>query len=288
MSNLRTRLFSAFFVSVLGLALGPPAHAQQEAPANAPYMNPALPLEQRVDDLIGRMTLEEKVAQMRDHATPIARLGVPKYDWWNEGLHGVAFGGYATNFPQVIGMAATWDADLVHRMAEVISTEARAKYHQAMREDHHEMFFGLTFWAPNVNIFRDPRWGRGQETYGEDPHLTAELGKAYVTGLQGPDPTRPDVIATPKHYAVHSGPESTRHTANVVVTPHDLEDTYLPAFRAAIVEARAGSVMCAYNRVDGQPDEADDDDMRGQPAQNSLDAVGAHRVASCSRKRRML
>ena len=132
-------------------------------------MNPALPLEQRVDDLIGRMTLEEKVSQMRDHAAAIPRLGVPKYDWWNEGLHGVAFAGYATNFPQVIGMAATWDTDLVHTMGETISTEARAKYNQAMRDDHHEMFFGLTFWAPNINIFRDPRWGRGQETYGEDP-----------------------------------------------------------------------------------------------------------------------
>ena len=132
-------------------------------------MNPALPMDQRVDDLIGRMTLEEKVSQMRDHAPAIPRLGVPKYDWWNEGLHGVAFAGYATNFPQVIGMAATWDTRLVHTMGETISTEARAKYNEAMRDDDHEMFFGLTFWAPNINIFRDPRWGRGQETYGEDP-----------------------------------------------------------------------------------------------------------------------
>jgi beta-glucosidase len=163
--------------------------AQQQSGAQSfKFMNPSLPIDQRVDDLIGRMTLEEKVSQMRDHAPAIQRLGVPKYDWWNEGLHGVAFAGYATNFPQVIGMAATWDTNLVHHMGETISTEARAKYNQAMREDHHEMFFGLTFWAPNINIFRDPRWGRGQETYGEDPFLTGRMGVAFVTGIQGDDP----------------------------------------------------------------------------------------------------
>jgi len=216
-------------------------------------MNPALPLEQRVSDLIGRMTLEEKVSEMRDHAAPIPRLGIPKYDWWNEGLHGVAFAGYATNFPQVIGMAATWDTDLVHRMGETVSTEARAKYNEAMRHDQHEMFFGLTFWAPNVNIFRDPRWGRGQETYGEDPFLTGRMGVAFVTGMQGDDPQHFRVISTPKHYAVHSGPELLRHGFNVDVSPHDLEDTYLPAFRAAVTEAHAQSVMCAYNSIDGAP-----------------------------------
>jgi beta-glucosidase len=216
-------------------------------------MDPAVPLEQRVNDLIGRMTLEEKVAQMRDHATPIPRLSVPKYDWWNEGLHGVAFAGYATNFPQVIGMAATWDTDLVHKMGETVSTEARAKYNQAMREDHHEMFFGLTFWAPNINIFRDPRWGRGQETYGEDPFLTARMGVAFVTGMQGDDPKYFRVVSTPKHYAVHSGPEPLRHGFNVNASPHDLEDTYLPAFRATVTEAHAQSVMCAYNAIDGPP-----------------------------------
>ncbi len=216
-------------------------------------MNPALPLEQRVNDLIGRMTLEEKVAEMRDHATPIPRLGVPKYDWWNEGLHGVAFAGYATNFPQVIGMAATWDTGLVHQMGETVSTEARAKYNEAMRKDQHEMFFGLTFWAPNVNIFRDPRWGRGQETYGEDPFLTSRMGVAFVTGMQGNDPQHFRVVSTPKHYAVHSGPELLRHGFNVDVSPHDLEDTYLPAFRAAVTEAHAQSVMCAYNSIDGAP-----------------------------------
>jgi beta-glucosidase len=242
----------------VALAVIAPAWAQssspgQPVPTNAPYLNPDLPIEQRVGDLVSRMTLEEKVSQMRDHAAAIPRLGVPRYDWWNEGLHGVAFGGYATNFPQVIAMAATWDTDLVHQMAETISTEARAKYHQAMREDHHEMFFGLTFWAPNVNIFRDPRWGRGQETYGEDPFLSGRMAVAYVSGMQGTDPRYLKVVSTPKHFAVHSGPEPLRHGFNVDVSPHDLEDTYVPAFRAAITEAGAQSVMCAYNAVDGFP-----------------------------------
>ena len=244
-------LFLAVLIALPALAQTP--STAQTAPANAPYLNPSLPVEQRVNDLVSRMTLEEKVAQMRDHATPIPRLGVPKYDWWNEGLHGVAFGGYATNFPQVIGMAATWDTNLVYQMAETISTEARAKYHQAMREDHHEMFFGLTFWAPNVNIFRDPRWGRGQETYGEDPFLTGRMAVAFVSGMQGNDPKYFKVVSTPKHYAVHSGPEPLRHGFNVNVSPHDLEDTYLPAFRAAITETHAQSVMCAYNAIDGFP-----------------------------------
>jgi len=246
------RALSTTFILAVLLFLSFPAHSQQ-APANAAYMNPALPVDQRVDDLIGRMTLDEKVAQMRDHATPIPRLGVPKYDWWNEGLHGVAFAGYATNFPQVIGMAATWDTDLVHKMGQTVSTEARAKYNEAMRQDHHEMFFGLTFWAPNINIFRDPRWGRGQETYGEDPFLTGRMGVAFVTGMQGDDPKYFRVVSTPKHYAVHSGPEPLRHGFNVNASPHDLEDTYLPAFRATVTEAHAQSVMCAYNSIDGAP-----------------------------------
>ncbi|MGO9863039.1 MAG: glycoside hydrolase family 3 C-terminal domain-containing protein [Terriglobales bacterium] len=230
------------------------AQAQQQSAAqDYRYMNSALPLEQRVEDLIGRMTLEEKVSQMRDHAAAIPRLGVPKYDWWNEGLHGVAFAGYATNFPQVIGMAATWDTDLVHIMGETVSTEARAKYNEAMRNNDREMFFGLTFWAPNINIFRDPRWGRGQETYGEDPFLTGRMGVAFVTGMQGNDPKYFRVVSTPKHYAVHSGPEPLRHGFNVDASPHDLEDTYLPAFRAAVTEAHAQSVMCAYNAIDGAP-----------------------------------
>ena len=251
MSGFRPRLFRRSLILLGGLALVLPLHAQDAAqPA---YLNPQLPLEQRVDDLIGRMTLEEKVSQMRDHATAIPRLGVPKYDWWNEGLHGVAFAGYATNFPQVIGMAATWDADLVHKMGETISTEARAKYNEAISRDQHESFFGLTFWAPNINIFRDPRWGRGQETYGEDPFLASRLGVAFVSGMQGSDPHYFRVVSTPKHYAVHSGPELLRHGFNVNVSPHDLEDTYLPAFRAAVTEAHAQSVMCAYNAIDVAP-----------------------------------
>jgi beta-glucosidase len=242
---------SVFLVTVFAQ----PAYSEPQQPAaeTFQFMNASLPTDQRVDDLIRRMTLEEKVSQMRDHALAIPRLGVPKYDWWNEGLHGVAFAGYATNFPQVIGMAATWDTNLVHHMGETISTEARAKYNQAMREDHHEMFFGLTFWAPNINIFRDPRWGRGQETYGEDPFLTARMGVAFVTGMQGDDPKYLKLVSTPKHYAVHSGPEPLRHGFNVDVSPHDLEDTYLPAFRAAVTEAHAQSVMCAYNAIDGAP-----------------------------------
>ena len=223
------------------------------AKSGLPWTDTSLPIDKRVDALIGRMTLEQKVSQMRDHSPAIPSLGVPKYDWWNEGLHGVAFAGYATNFPQVIGMSATWDTKLVHQMAETISTEARAKYNQAMRDNDHEMFFGLTFWAPNINIFRDPRWGRGQETYGEDPFLTGRMGVAFVSGMQGTDPKYLRVVSTPKHYAVHSGPEPSRHRFNVDVSPHDLEDTYLPAFRATVTEAHAQSVMCAYNSIDGAP-----------------------------------
>jgi beta-glucosidase len=199
------------------------------------------------------MTLEEKVRQMQHTAPAIPRLGVPSYDWWSEALHGVAFAGYATVFPQAIGMAATWDENLVHVEGETIATEGRAKYNQAQREGNHSIFYGLDFWSPNINIFRDPRWGRGQETYGEDPFLTAKLGVAFSTGMQGDDPKYFKAIATPKHYAVHSGPEPERHRFNVVPSPHDVEDTYLPAFRATIVEGRADSIMCAYNAVYGVP-----------------------------------
>ena len=249
-SGTRVLFRVVLYFAILALLTIPTLAQEQEA---MPYMNPALPTDQRVKDLIGRMTLEEKVQQMRDHSPAIPRLGVPKYDWWNEGLHGVAFAGYATNFPQVIGMAATWDTDMVHTMAQTISTEARAKYNEAMRTNDHEMFFGLTFWAPNINIFRDPRWGRGQETYGEDPFLTGSMALAFVSGMQGDDPKYFRVISTPKHYAVHSGPELLRHGFNVDASPHDLEDTYLPAFRAAVTGAHAQSVMCAYNAIDGAP-----------------------------------
>jgi beta-glucosidase len=220
------------------------------------------PADAQAAALVARMTLDEKVAQLINVAPAIDRLGVPAYNWWTESLHGAIGPVPTTNFPEPIGLAATFDAPLVHRVAQAVSLEVRA-LHTLGRESGHGGS-GLDTWAPNINIFRDPRWGRGQETYGEDPFLTATLGKAFITGLQGPDPARPDVIATPKHFAVHSGPESTRHTANVFVTPHDLEDTYLPAFRAAIVEAQAGSIMCAYNRVDGQPACANDALLKGR------------------------
>ena len=233
--------------------LPPPTPEQVKAAAAMPFRDPSLPIEKRVDDLVGRLTLEEKVAQTIDRAQAIPRLDIPAYNWWNEGLHGIARSGYATLFPQAIGNAATWDAPLVHSIGEVVSTEARAKYNDAVAHDNHDRYFGLTIWSPNINIFRDPRWGRGQETYGEDPFLTARLGTAFVEGIQGDDPNYFRAIATPKHYAVHSGPESTRHKANIDPTPHDLWDTYLPAFRATITEGKADSIMCSYNAVDKVP-----------------------------------
>jgi beta-glucosidase len=220
---------------------------------NEPYLNPDLPAEKRAADLVARMTLEEKVLQMQNSAPAIQRLGIPAYDWWNEALHGVARAGQATVFPQAIGLAATWDTDLMHRVADTISTEARAKYNEAIRLNDHSRYHGLTFWSPNINIFRDPRWGRGQETYGEDPYLTGRLAVAFIQGMQGTDPHYFKVIATAKHYAVHSGPEPSRHQFDVHPSERDLQDTYLPAFKAAIVEGKADSVMCAYNSVDGVP-----------------------------------
>jgi beta-glucosidase len=217
------------------------------------YRNTALTPEQRAHDLVSRMTLDEKAAQSLNTAPAIERLGVPAYDYWSEGLHGVARSGYSTLFPQAIGMAATWDTGMLGKMGEVVSTEGRAKFNEAVRHNVHSIYFGLTVWSPNINIFRDPRWGRGQETYGEDPYLTGSLGLEFVRGLQGPDPMHPRVIATPKHFAVHSGPENTRHSANIDPSRHDLWDTYLPQFRRAIVEGKADSIMCAYNAVDGKP-----------------------------------
>ena len=210
-------------------------------------------LRKRATDLVSRMTLEEKISQMQNHSVAIPRLGIPEYDWWNEGLHGIARSGYATVFPQAIGLAATWDTDLLHQVANTISTEARAKYNEAIRRGIHSIYYGLTIWSPNINIFRDPRWGRGQETYGEDPYLTSRLAVAFIRGLQGDDPRYLKTVATPKHFAVHSGPESDRHKFNVSPSPFDLEDTYLFAFRAAITEARADSLMCAYNEVNHVP-----------------------------------
>ena len=179
------------------------------------YLDPSQPIDKRVDDLVSRMTLEEKVSQLIDRAPAIPRLDVPAYNWWNEGLHGIARSGYATVFPQAIGNAATWDVPLVGDISTTISTEARAKYNDAIRHDNHDRYYGLTIWSPNINIFRDPRWGRGQETYGEDPFLTSRLGVAFVKGLQGDDPKYFKTIATPKHFAVHSGPETTRHKVNI-------------------------------------------------------------------------
>jgi len=217
------------------------------------YRNTSLSPEERARDLVSRMSLDEKILQMQYTSPEIVRLGIPSYNWWSEALHGVARSGYATVFPQAIGMAATWDQALVHQEGETIATEGRAKFNQAQREGNHAIFYGLDFWSPNVNIFRDPRWGRGQETFGEDPFLTGRLGLAFVTGVQGDDPKYLKAIATPKHYAVHSGPDPERHKFNVSPTAHDLEDTYLPAFRTTVVEGHADSVMCAYNAIDGVP-----------------------------------
>jgi len=222
------------------------AEAQQE-----PFLNPSLSIDARVQDLIGRMTPEEKVYQMMNNSPAIQRLHVPEYDWWNEALHGVARSGIATIFPQPIGMAATFDDGLVHRVADAVSDEARAMYNSAVRKDYRPRFAGLTFWTPNINIFRDPRWGRGEETYGEDPYLTARMGVALVTGFQGNDPRYLKVAACAKHYAVHSGPERLRHQFDAEVSKKDLWETYLPAFHA-LVNAKVEAVMCAYNRTNGE------------------------------------
>ncbi|WP_213807023.1 glycoside hydrolase family 3 protein [Granulicella sp. dw_53] len=229
-----------------------PVHGQTAASGDA-YLDPSLPVERRVEDLVHRMTLAEKIAQMQSEAPAIPRLHVVQYDWWNEGLHGVARSGYATVFPQAIGLAATWDKKLINRVADTISTETRAKYNEAQRQGNHSIYYGLTLWSPNINIVRDPRWGRGQETYGEDPFLTGEIGAAFVRGLQGTDPRFLKTVATAKHFAVHSGPESERHTFDAVISAYDLADTYLPAFRELIVDAHAASLMCAYNSVNGSP-----------------------------------
>lgn len=212
------------------------------------------PAEQRAAQLVSQMTLEEKAAQIQHRAPAIPRLGVPAYNWWNEGLHGVARTGEATVFPQAIGMAASWDPQLIHEIADATATEFRAKYIARRRPDGSIAGGpGLTVWSPNVNIFRDPRWGRGQETYGEDPFLTARMAVAFIRGLQGDDPEHPKTVATVKHFAVHSGPEPDRHHEDVHPSQHDVVDTYLPAFHAAVTEAKSQAVMCAYNAVDGVP-----------------------------------
>jgi len=224
------------------------AFSQQEA---YPFQDTKLDNEERVEDLLSRLTLEEKVAQMQDVTPAIERLGVPVYNWWNECLHGVARAGRATSFPQAIGMAATWNTPLIHQVADAISTEARAKFNISVKNGQRQRYQGLTMWTPNINIFRDPRWGRGQETYGEDPYLTSRMGVAFVTGLQGDDSKYLKVVATPKHFAVHSGPERNRHRFDAYTNKKDLWETYLPAFEATVVEGKAFSVMSAYNRYLG-------------------------------------
>jgi beta-glucosidase len=254
-------------IALLGFGAAGWAWAQQaEKPA---YLDPSLPAGQRAADLVRRMTPEEKAGQLVNQARAIPRLGVPAYDWWSEALHGVAQSG-TTEFPEPVGLAASFDPQGVHEMATAIGIEGRVKFVQglAAHGGNSLIFEGLDFWAPNLNIFRDPRWGRGQETYGEDPFLTARMGVAYVTGLQGDDPRYYRAIATPKHFAVHSGPEPTRHFSDVDVSRHDELDTYLPAFRAAVTEGKAGSVMCAYNSIEGQPACANpfllEDQLRGK------------------------
>lgn len=236
---MRTALCVCFSIGLILLAAGVQA-APDDATASA-------------QALVAKLTLKEKVAQLQDNAPAIPRLGVPAYVWWNEGLHGLARGGFATVFPQAIGLAASWDPALLQQVGTVVSTEARARFNAFGANKGHGRYQGLTLWSPNINIDRDPRWGRGQETYGEDPYLTGQLAVAFVRGIQGDDPLHPRAIATPKHFVVHSGPEFGRHGFDVDVSPHDLEATYLPAFRAAVTEGHAGSVMCAYNALHGTP-----------------------------------
>lgn len=221
---------------------------------NYPFQNTNLSIDERVNDLVSKLTLEEKVAQMLNNTPAIERLNIPAYNWWNECLHGIGRTDYkVTVFPQAIGMSAAWNKELMKEVASAISDEGRAIYNDATSKGNREIYYGLTYWTPNINIFRDPRWGRGQETYGEDPFLTGVLGKSFVAGLQGDDTKYLKAAACAKHYAVHSGPENTRHTFNTFVTDYDLWDTYLPAFRNLVVDAKVAGVMCAYNAYNGEP-----------------------------------
>ena len=227
-------------------------YTQAQEIAIPKYSNTSLDFETRASDLVLLMTLEEKISQLGDGAPAIPRLNIQEYHWWNECLHGVARAGTATVFPQAIGMAASFDTNTMREVADIISDEARAKHHEAQRNKNYNIYNGLTFWSPNINIFRDPRWGRGHETYGEDPYLTGQMGMQFVKGLQGNDPKYFKVIATAKHFAVHNGPEPNRHSFNVLPSKRDLWETYLPAFKDLIVDAKVYSVMGAYNRVDGE------------------------------------
>ena len=261
---LKARLHSSCTAFALASGIVLAACSWSSDPANAQSASAAPDVRAQADEraagIVAQLTLEEKLPQLLNTAPAIPRLDIPAYNWWTESLHGALGALPTTNFPEPIGLAATFDAPLVEEVASTIGTEVRGLHALARQTGRMgRIGTGLDTWSPNLNIFRDPRWGRGQETYGEDPYLTARMAVAFVEGMQGDDPDLPDVIATPKHFAVHSGPESTRHHANVFVSRHDLEDTYLPAFRAAIVDGRAGSVMCAYNRIDGQPACASDD-----------------------------
>jgi len=250
----RARIGVLGALAAIWLGTADAAWAQLPGAQRPSYQDTAQPAQARAADLVARMTLEEKASQLINDAPAIPRLNIREYNWWNEGLHGVAAAGHATVFPQAIGLAATFDETLVRQTADLIGVEFRAKHLDARhRFGGSDWFEGLTVWSPNINIFRDPRWGRGQETYGEDPYLTSRLGVAFVRGLQGDDPDYFLTIATPKHFAVHSGPEASRHRDDIHPSAHDLVDTYLPAFRAAIVEGGAQSLMCAYNAVDGAP-----------------------------------
>lgn len=241
------------FLLITAALLWPVCYAAGQGLPKYIYQDTNLPLEQRVDWLVSQMTPEEKISQMVYTAPAIPRLGIPAYNWWNEALHGVARAGYATVFPQSITIAGSWDKALMHRVANAISDEARAKHHEMVRRGKRGIYQGLTFWSPNINIFRDPRWGRGHETYGEDPYLTGQMGLQFVRGLQGDDPEYLKTVATAKHYAVHSGPEPLRHEFNAKVSNPDLYETYLPAFRTLVVDGKAWSVMCAYNQFRDQP-----------------------------------
>ncbi|HLT43144.1 MAG TPA: glycoside hydrolase family 3 N-terminal domain-containing protein, partial [Luteimonas sp.] len=258
----RGRIRSRALVRGCALALlaALPALGLHADDGDRPWLDTSKSFEERAAALVSEMTLEEKAAQMQNDSPAIERLGLPEYEWWNEALHGVARAGAATVFPQAIGMAATFDVPLMDQVARTISDEARAKHHEALRNGQHGRYQGLTFWSPNINIFRDPRWGRGQETYGEDPFLTARMGVSFVRGLQGMDPRTGEPLdpvhrkldATAKHFAVHSGPEADRHTFDVHPSPRDLWETYLPAFEALVREGRVQAVMGAYNRVYGE------------------------------------
>lgn len=238
-------LFCLFFIESLMTGIS----AQQ---FKYPFQNPKLSTEERVKDLVSRMTLDEKISQMMYQSPAIERLGIPSYNWWNECLHGVARAGQATVFPQGIGMAAAFDDELMFRIADAISDEARAKHHDFVRQGKRGIYQGLTFWTPNINIFRDPRWGRGQETYGEDPFLCGKLALQFVKGLQGNDARYLKTVATIKHFAVHSGPEPLRHEFDAETSEKDLIETYLPAFKEVVENTNVESVMCAYNRFRGE------------------------------------